>query len=169
MKQETNEAVGMTNELIVTIRKCGGWIDTEYQGNRAQLEAEGVIPEGTEWPDGDSSVKWEAGRFTYRLRRTRPDGMKGPKKLWVEADWWALRWDTTEPQDYAANEIKRKTKELADTIYRRSPRGCAEWSANWNRYCKALEDKKFQAFKALIPALVPTKRGRRSTKNAATV
>jgi hypothetical protein len=148
------------NELIVTIRPHN--LDLmEYQGTRAQLEAEGVIPEGTVWPDGDRSSKWQAGPFDYDLRRKRPDGMKGPKKLWVEGDWWVLRWEPTYLPPYAEREIKIKTKELADAIYRRSPKGEAEFNARWNRYWEAKQDQKFQAFIALIPGLVRPKRGRR--------
>lgn len=146
------------SELVIEIRPCN--LDlTEYQGTRAQLEAEGVIPEGTVWPDGDKSERWQAGLFKYNLHRKRPNGMKGPKKRWVEGDWWALRWEPANLPSPAEREIKRKTKELADTIYRRSAKGEAEWSANWKRYWETTEDKKFQAFKALIPGLVRPKRG----------
>lgn len=147
-----------TNELIVSIRPYN-WDMTEYQGTRAQLEAEAVIPEGTDWPDGDTSIKWQAGPFDYDLRRKRPEGMKGPKKVWVEGDWWVLRWEPSNLPPYPEREIKLKAQELADAIYRRSAKGEAERSVMWDCYWKSVHDEKFQAFKALVPGLIRPKRG----------
>ena len=54
----------------------------EYFGTRAQLEAEGVIPSGMEWPaTGAKEVGWKEGRLKFGLRRIRPEGLKGPMRL----------------------------------------------------------------------------------------
>lgn len=161
-----DQASSTCNELIISINPCN-WDITEYQGTRAQLVAEGVIPEGSEWPDGDKSITWQAGPFEYDLCRKRPQGMKGPKKLWVEGDWWLLRWQPINRTSRAERDIKRKRNELNEALYRQSPKGIAEINATWDRYWATLEDAKFQTFKALIPGLVRTKRGGgRRRKNA---
>lgn len=122
----------------------------EYEGTRAQLEAEGVIPPGTEWPELAQDQRWEAGRFRYWLRRCRPDGMKGPMKLWTSGDWWCLRCDLLNGPDHATRSILEKKAELVAELYRHSAAGQREWNAQWNLYWKAREDKAFQAFKSIF-------------------
>lgn len=151
-------------ELCVVI--CPYGLDfSEYHGTRAQLEAEGVIPEGTVWPRPKASLQWESGKFAFWLRRIRPEGLKGRKELWVGGDWWGLRWELTErysPGDTL--DIRRKAAELAAAVYRQSARGQAESYAKLKSCCEASADKRFQAFKALIPGLIPPKRGRKSNQ-----
>lgn len=150
-------------ELCISIRTIGldYW---EYQGTRAQLEAEGVIPPTTEWPEGAKSQCWEDCRLSWRLQRTRPAGMKGPMKLWTSGDWWSLyccqpllpdRCNTGPGRHIA--DMKRA---LAKELHRQSPAGRREWG----RFMMALNDKDFQAFKSLIPGLIPPKRGRRQQR-----
>lgn len=146
--------------LIVEIRETIGI--SEFHGTRAMIEGEGIIPAKTEWPQGYDNLYWQAGQFNYWLRRERPPGAKGSRRQFIDCDWWFLRWELTEQPSYAAREIKRKTKELSDAIYRQSAIGRAENDEHWSRYWKAKEDDGFQAFKALIPGLVPPKRGRRA-------
>lgn len=62
--------------------------------------------------------------------------------------------------------LERKTEELRAEYYRHTTEVSREWSANWSRYWKAHEDKAFQAFKSLIPGLVPPKRGRKPKSQA---
>lgn len=85
-------------------------------------------------------------------------------KLWINGDWWCLRWGLTNGPDHRTREISRLTAELAATEYRHSPRGQTKEQARWKRYWAAEKDKGFQAFKALIPALVVPKRGRKPAK-----
>ncbi|HEX7685221.1 MAG TPA: hypothetical protein VF446_17085 [Trinickia sp.] len=42
---------------------------SEYWGTRAQLEAEGVIPDDFEWPEGFNSAYWQSGPFDFWLRQ----------------------------------------------------------------------------------------------------
>lgn len=131
----------------------------EYYGTRAQLEAEGVIPKNTEWPRAAAELRWECGKFVFLLHRARPDGMRGPKKLWVEGDWWCLRWELINQPDHGTREIKRKARELEEAVYRASAAGRREWDAQWGRLQAARQDMAFQCFKdLLVPA--PKKRGR---------
>ena len=80
-------------ELIASdIRVCI-WRDlfAEYAGTRAQLEAEGLIPKGFQWPRAAADAHWEAEGFDYWLRRTRPDGFKGPMRNWLVLDNWRVQ------------------------------------------------------------------------------
>ena len=133
--------------MCVTIRpyNMDFW---EYVGSRAQLEAEGVIPPCTKWPDGVQNLRWETGRFQYWLRRTRPEGLKGPMKLWTSGDWWCLRCDLIDGPDHATLRILDKKRELAEALYRQSPAGQREWNAQLSRLWKSREDEAFQAFKS---------------------
>lgn len=73
------------SEMLINLRPYG-WQTWEYEGTRAQLEAEGVIPAGTEWPQHRNTAQWEDGRVRWSLSRTRPNGMKGPMRLWTTGD-----------------------------------------------------------------------------------
>lgn len=135
----------------------------EYEGSRAELESEGVIPAGTVWPDGAEGVSWDSGPLHYGLRRTRPAGMKGPRKLWLAGDWWVLRCEPRQnsAQDRAARQILQKRRELAAQIYRSTPEGRSAWDGYWSRVVASKMDAKFQAFKLLIPGWITPKRGRK--------
>lgn len=131
----------------------------EFEGSRAQLEAEGVIPAGTQWPEAARILRYEAGRFRYLLCRRRPDGMKGPMKVWTAGDWWSLRCELIDGPDLETLRIREKKRELAEAIYSQSPAGRREWDVHFQRYWKAHKDEAFQAFKAKF-APQREKRGR---------
>lgn len=134
----------------------------EYFGTRAMLEAEGIIPKDTDWPQGYHERRWKDGRFDYWLRRERPKGAKGPRRQFIDCDWWCLRWELPNKPSWVDLNIKNKEEELRAFIYRNSVEGRAKRNAAFVRYLKACDDAKFQAFKAAIPGLVARKRGRRS-------
>lgn len=137
--------------FIVRIRPHGCDF-SEYQGSRAQLEAEGVIPAGVQWPEGQQSVSWEQGLLSLSLTRTRPEGMKGPMKLWIAGDYWSLRWEHKVRPDSGTRAIMEKKAELAKVMYRESPEGRRAHSASFKLYWAAYKDKAFQAFKnSIIP------------------
>ena len=148
----------LSTEIIV----CTPHSDiAEYQGTRAALEAEGVIPAATKWPDGFDDLRWEDDKFCYWLRRERPEGIKGPRKQFLDFDWWMFRFHPRDAKPGDVRNVERKAKDLADAVYHQSAKGKAEWCVNWDRYCEAENDDKFQAFKALIPGINRPKRGRR--------
>lgn len=147
-------------ELIIDIQQ-DEWV--EFEGEAAQLVAEGLIPNGFEWPRAAADKFWEANGFYYWLRRTRPDGHKGPMRSWLELDNWFVRvrvagrdrvWITR-------RKLERKAEELrVECYYRLTSEGERERSAKWHRYWQAHEDKAFQAFKAkLLPAKAGKKTG----------
>lgn len=146
------------HELQITISR---YSYTEYVGTRAALESEGILPEGIEWPTGYDDLRWQDGQFNFWLRRQRPAGAKGPRKQFIDCDWWCLRWSLINRPLPSEQAIQTKAKELADAIYAHSDKGRAAWS----RYWEALDDKRFQDFKATIPGLCPVKRGRRASSN----
>ncbi len=141
------------------------WPDdwAQYTGTAAQLQAEGLIPDGFEWPKAAADQCWEAHGFDYWLRRTRPDGHKGPMRSWLEVDNWLLRVSVT-GRDYhwrTRKGLERKAEALRAEYHRHTAAGAREWDAAWRSYWQTVEDKRFQAFKNLVPGLVPPKRGRK--------
>jgi hypothetical protein len=139
-----------------------------YTGTRAALEAEGIIPAGTEWPIGFIDLEWDAGQFRFLLRRFRPDGAKGPRKIFAECDWWNLYWKKIDGISWEDRAIARKTKELKATVYWYSEHGQRERYAQSERFYAARRDQRFQAFKALIPGLVRSRRGRKAESEGGT-
>lgn len=154
----TTVALDLSTEIIVCM-PFDGLI--EYRGTRASLEADGLIPAGTEWPDGFGTLRWEDDTRRYWLRRARPEGAKGSRKQFANVDWWMFRFDPLQAKSFEARNIERKTKELAETIYRQSTKGQNERDKHWASFWAAQGDKEFQAFKALIPGLIRPKRGRK--------
>ena len=133
----------------------------EYFGTRAMLEAEGILPENINWPEGFDGNRWDDGRFKYWLRRVRPEGIKGPKKAFLGVDWWMLRWELLNGLSFAERALAQKRKELEDMLHRQSPAVMLESCAAEKRYWAARKDDKFQAFKALVPGLVRPRRDRK--------
>lgn len=149
-------------ELTVELNPygCDFW---EYQGTRAQLEAEGVIPAAVEWPaTGVRSVEWQDGRMRFSLRRIRPAWLKGPMRLWVNGDWWALRCDLIGGPDTSQRRLIRMRRDVEREAYRQSPAGQRAWDELWRRFRAAERDSAFQVFKARVPGLTPPRRGRRA-------
>jgi hypothetical protein len=130
----------------------------EYQGTRKALEAEGLIPAESVWPDGFESLEWTAGAYKFRLRRERPKGVKGPRRSFLEVDWWMLRIDPIKSKSLQERAIERKAKELREATHSASAEGWAESSARFERYYKANRDTAFKAFLARIPGIDGKKR-----------
>jgi hypothetical protein len=139
-----------------------------FEGTAASLIAEGLVPDGLEWPRGACTARfWEANGLRYQLRRQRPDGHKGPMKSWLELDNWCVLSTALDREWSARTKLERKAEELRAEYRRRlTAAGAAEWEAEGRRYWAAFDDRKFQAFKALIPGLIPPRRGRKA-KSAA--
>lgn len=143
-------------DLVVSIDI--GWC--AYFGTRAELEAEGLVPAGMKWPVGFSQRYWDAGPFGFALFRRRPEGAKGPRRQFLETDWWQLSWGCRGPGARSDVAIRHKSDELAKFIRLNSPEGQAELNRRCADYFAARKDTQFQAFKALIPGLVPPPRRR---------
>ncbi|GKS69963.1 hypothetical protein W03_19670 [Nitrosomonas sp. PY1] len=159
----SKESSHVIPEDLIVIIDCRGLDITEFHGTKAMLESEGIIPEGFEWPEGYNNVYWNDDQFEYWLRRHRPEGAKGSRKQFETVDWFQLRWDLIGTNPFS-RKVARKEKELKDLIYQNSPKGIAERESRLARYWKAQDDKQFQAFKAKIPCLATTGRGRKSSQ-----
>lgn len=133
---------------------------SEIYGTQAQLEAEGLIPEGLQWPAGYDDLRWTSGTFRFWLMRHRPLGAKGPRNLYRDADCWCLRWEL---KDGVARdrEIAIRVVLLQKQLFDLSPQGQRDRAVLFNAHWKATCDARFQAFKASIPGLIKPKRGRR--------
>jgi hypothetical protein len=134
-----------------------------YVGTRMQLEAEGVIPPDTEWPEGFNDLRWESNGVRFRLNRMRPEGSKGPRRNFADCDNWCLHMERRD-LDWVQDSLEKKSRELRELIYRQTP----EWSKAWDETCRRLDaargDEKFQALKALIPGLIPPPRKPRTSR-----
>lgn len=152
----------LQSEIIFTTGYCRdiAWLT----GTRRALESEGVVPENMQWPSGFNEHTWQAVPLKYKIRRNRPAGIKGPRRNFLEIDWWSLRIEPVVEPDRAALAIAEKAKELRDAIHSHSPQGIAERSRMFKRYWKAVMDDDFQAFKAKIPGLIPPPRPARQAK-----
>lgn len=149
-------------ELKIDLRPYG-WQRWDFEGTRAQLEAEGVIPPGTVWPEtGTKPVCWTAGPLKYHLQRKRPDGMKGPMRLWVNGDWWCLVCTPAKGEDVLQQSVNEARRELERLTRLQTPEGQRAVNRLCARAAKADFDSAFQAFKALVPGLVPPRRGGRA-------
>lgn len=138
---------------VYTCRSSGSF--WQYEGTRAQLEAEGVIPPCTEWPHGRACVWWTQGRLRFRLCRKRPLGAKGPASAWAQADWWCLHCVTTDDHSPLEYRLQQLAREIARARYESTPAGYSELRERRGRYLAARADKAFQAFRA---ALLPRRR-----------
>jgi hypothetical protein len=139
----------------------------KFSGTRAMLESEGLVPKDTEWPQGYDELHWRAGQIDCCLRRQRPPGAKGSRRAFAQVDWFYLRTQPADPQSWTSREIRLKSKELADAIYRQSAQGQAMLNAQWNRYNKATKDKRFQALKVTLGIVGRTRKNAITGQEAA--
>lgn len=155
---DSSAPINVPSEMIVYMNHC----ISEYHGTRAMLEAEGVIPADFEWPNGYLGKTWSDDKNDYLLFRRRPDGAKGPRKLFIDVDWWHFRWTPLNADDYFTRRLKQKEKDLADCVHSMSPKGRAEFDELWYAHRELCKDKKFQEFMALIPGITKLKRARKA-------
>lgn len=141
------------------------WRDmyAQYTGTAAQLQAEGLIPPGLQWPTADQRHKWEAHGMRYQLYRCRPDDHRGPKSSWLALDHWRLRISRPGCSifDRERKELERQAAELQRRYYYLTPQGAHAYQQAFARYVAALQDKGFQLFKQRLPGLQPRRRGGR--------
>ena len=145
MKYPAPTAEVIATDLIIEILPRDS---VEWVGTKAQLIDEGLVPEDVIWPDRDRWVGWNTPALECWLRRTRPHGMKGPKRLWLDMDWWALR------QTLLANRgkghwpaaIYEKKCELQQLIWSQTELG----QKTLRLWRKACADAQFQEFKQRV-------------------
>lgn len=118
----------------------------ELIGTRAALEAEGINFPNHEWPTGFNSVSWTAGAFKCRISRERPKGAKGPRREFMNIDWWCFRCELVESIHHFEKTVREKEKELEQARRRATEAGRQEWSAFCRRYRAMESDKAFRGF-----------------------
>ncbi len=134
---------------------------SQYRGTRAALQAEKIIPERVQWPEGRECTQWDDGIYGYTLGRIRPPKVTSGLEQLDSADWWVLMWSPIHGS--LLNRLRAcKEKELVDFDYRNSAEGRQELSELLDRYFKATRDADYQAFRARIPGLGKKVRGGRS-------
>jgi hypothetical protein len=152
-------AAGANVEELL-IQSGADW--SAYEGSRALLEAENVIPVDIEWPVGSTSVHWDQGNLGVRLRRVRPKRLRGPMSCWTSGDYWELYWCPITTLPYCERLVLEKHAELKRALYLRTVKGQVEARQRFDAYWATKNDRSFQAFKQLIPALCSSKRGRKA-------
>ena len=133
----------------------GAWI--RYKGTRAQLEAEGLIPDGFQWPHRVATAEWTAGLHLFNLRRAQ-QGVAP----WAEGDYWALMlWlKGGLRRSPGEREIIEKENALRRARYERSAEGQRAFCARYAAMQCANADSAFQAFKGGLLAGVSAKGAR---------
>jgi len=139
--QPTHPSASTECELLITIRPRDS---AQWEGTAEQLRDEGLIPEGTKWPEGRASRYWDGGKFSYWLRRTRPQGIKGPMSVWLNGDYWMLRTSLTADGNEGClpSQIYEARCAYENALWRKTP----EHSIQCNRGWKAHQDDAFQSF-----------------------
>lgn len=143
--------------VAITPRDADWWY-----GTSAQLRAEGLIPEGFEWPTGKDHRHWTVGPFEYWLIRHRPDDFKGPRMSWLTLDSWRVRRTvaghkgSAHPGWHLAG-IYAAEQALAAERFRQT----SAWDREYAAWREAQKDVAYQTFRAIfIPEA--KKRGRRA-------
>lgn len=139
---------------------------TQWRGTAQHLIDEGLIPvKGFDWPQADASKHWKFDGFNFWLRRTRPAGMNGPMRAWLENDFWFVRRGliSQERDGCRAGQIYEKQMALREVMYR----GSFEHGQQCQRYWRSQDDDAYQSFKALIGLCPPKKERKSRTTRAA--
>lgn len=110
-----------------------------YEGTAAQLDAEGLIPAGFEWPSHVDPITWEADGFTHRLVRMRPRSFEGSKRAYLAAAGTVDNWQLS-------------VRSSASTLPRR-PIPAESSPAPYMQLAVARADLRFRAFVARVPGL----------------
>lgn len=145
------------SELSIIIRPHDVSI-CKYIGTRAQLEAEGIIPAGTTWPERNQKIRWRNGEILFCLSAMRRKAIAPNSEDRIYIDQWCLRMELYDGPSGFDDAIARKKKELQAMIYAGSAKGMAESEKRFRQYITAQDDKAFTAFKASIPGLAPRPR-----------
>lgn len=135
-------------------------MDLCFEGTRAELEAEGLIPDGFEWPEGRECTYWQSNVQSFELMRHRPPGHRGTQRTWLECDWWFVRVRLLDGPGWKEIQIRQKKAEIAELEWKFSAAGERAIKAMYSRLDAAGADRDFQAFKARLPGLSNKRKGK---------
>lgn len=135
-----------TPELGIRIRISE--FKVNWFGTRAELEAEGFIPEATDWPTGKRHTLVQMPTVWFCIHRLKPDGTDpGPDTVYKVEHYSQFR-------DGLQRRVAKKMREVHTLLQV----GGTEWHAEFTKHCEARNDNAFQAFKRNL--LGQKKRGR---------
>ncbi|WP_295525665.1 hypothetical protein [uncultured Pseudacidovorax sp.] len=122
--------------------------ESRYYGTREQLTAEGLVPDGIDWPSmGFSWRCWRAHGMVFKLLRTRPPQVERGegRNSYASADYWRLEFYPEEvpahvryDQHKAAHERMMKARAMAMALNDAKPWKDHPWHL-------ARTDERFQA------------------------
>lgn len=129
--------------------------ESRYYGTREQLTAEGLVPEGIDWPSmGFSWRCWSADGMVFKLLRTRPPQVERGegRNSYASADYWRLEFypeavpaNVRYEQHKAVHERMRKARVAAMEFRASRPWADDPWHL-------ARTDERFQALmRPLLP------------------
>ena len=147
-----SELVTPKSDLVLNIYPRGWDI---WRGTGAQLIAEGLIPSHIKWPERLLSRTWIQDGLICKLHRCRPPEKKDPQNLWMKGDYWLLRRSRTSRFIDELTEARSYEKlcELTRKLRKQTPEGISELK----RWVAAQDDKRFQAFLALLGTDQPSR------------
>ncbi len=134
---------------------------TEFYGTRTQLEVDRLIPGEAPWPEPGQFAGWMDGPWHWTLRRALRKDCRG-KRLPItgKADYWRLRRHRM-GEALEACEIRLKTRELAEMMFRSTAEGKAYAARESRRWWEAQQDRAFARFMCHVLAFTA-----RSTRHA---
>lgn len=140
----------LPNDLIIDIAPYGLPF-VEYCGQRHQLEAEKLIPEGIAWPGaGDKrGTRWQSPDWEHWLRRERPPGFRGGSQLSRSQDWWCLRVELKNAPSAEERVRLKHERELRRFL----PEEALRRQETWRATARARGDMRFQRMlSGILPA-----------------
>ena len=139
-------ATSFTPELGIRIRFSD--YKADWWGTRAQLEAEGFIPEDTVWPGGKKFTRFENATAWFCIYRVGGDGTAPTEQTLYRVHHYSQKADGKQ------RLLARKLREALDIAAIGGP----EWTAAYRKHDEARRDDAFQQFKRAL--LGQKKRGR---------
>lgn len=144
-------ARSFTPELGIRIRFSD--FKADWWGTRAQLEAEGFIPDGTLWPEGKRCTRVETATALLCIYRVGYDITEPNAQTLYHVHHYSRKNDVREQR------IAKKLREALDIAAIGGP----EWTTAYHKHCEARRDDAFQDFKNKLLGLKKRGRPARST------
>ncbi|MDZ5457895.1 hypothetical protein [Azohydromonas lata] len=162
-------AVALGDELRIELPRLSRI--AYFEGTRAQIEGDGLVPPGVAWPKGREHATWKRGGAYFNLFRIKPAGFPGRASEWAACDSWRLAVRNFE--SHADAEVCRLRRELEAATYKASSTGRLAAARQAERAHRAAADAGFQAFMgAVLPPSIkrePARRGRPAKATSASV
>lgn len=140
-------ATSFTPELGIRIRFSE--YKADWWGTRAQLEAEGFIPDGTLWPEGKRCTRVDTATAWFCIYRIGGDATEPSKNTLYRVHHYSQK------NDWRQRHFNKKLQEALDI----AAIGGAAWTEAKQKHIATSRDSAFQEFKNKLLGL--KKRGRK--------